>query len=199
MKRIMLIAAVVMVGVLLASCATGDSLAFDEGEPMLAGGPLQKDVWDENSSAAELTAGVAWEGRTALEIAQPYGNSFMVWHFSNLKPNEPVQVTLDVWVDAVANDSWVEFLWAPGLIPATAEGVDAIKTNPEKEGGFYYKWDSGGADMGIESEGWMTLTDNSQIADAEGNFSVGIWMGHWSSNPPVVNTYVDNLTVGTVQ
>jgi hypothetical protein len=121
----------------------------------------------------------------------------MVWHFTDLEPGAPVTVSVDVWVDAVANDSWVEFHWAPGLIPATAEGAEALAVNPEKEGGFFYKWDSGGADMGIESEGWTTLVDNSQVADADGNFTFGIWMGHWSSNPPVVTTYIDDLTVAS--
>jgi hypothetical protein len=197
MKKLMVFATILMTGLLVVSCATSTTLAFDEGEPMLADGPFLKDAWDESASAAELTAGVEHEGRTALEIAQPYGNSLMVWHFTDLEPNQPVLVSVDVWVDAIANDSWVEFHWAPGLIPATASGAEALAVNPEKEGGFQYKWDSGGADMGIESEGWMTLTDSSQVADAEGNLTVGIWMGHWSSKPAIVTTYIDNLTVAS--
>lgn len=199
MKRIMLVAVVVVGAVLLASCATGTELAFDEGEPMLADGPLLKDVWDDNASAAELTAGVEHEGRTALEIAQPYGNSLMVWHFTDLEPNAPVEVTMDVWIDTVANDTWIEFAWAPGLLPATEEGLAASRVNDAKEGGFQYKWDSGGADMGIESEGWLTLTDASQPADADGNFTISIWMGHWSGNPEVVYQYIDNLSVKTAE
>ncbi len=184
---------------LLASCATQLSLSFEEGESLLADGPVLKDVWDANAAAADVEAGVQWNGRTALEISQPYGNSFMVWHFTGFSPEEAVQVSIDLWIDAVANDSWVELHWAPGLIPATTEGLEAIRTNAEKEGGFYFKWDSGGVDMGATTDGWMTVVDDSQIADSQGNFTVGIWMGHWSNNPSVVPVYVDNLTVATAQ
>ena len=197
MKRIGKAAAVAAIALLLATCATSALLEFDEGEPQLADGPTLALEWDQNAATAQIEVGAVMGERTALEIRQPYGNSFMVWHFTGLAPSAPVAVTLDLWVDAFFNDTWVELLWAPGLIPATAAGLEAIRTNPEKEDGYFYRWDSNGDDMGTSTDGWVSLRNSDQVADEEGNFTVGLWVGHWSNNPVSVSLYLDNLSVAS--
>jgi hypothetical protein len=104
-------------------------------------------------------------------------------------------VTVDVWVDAVANESWLEVIGAPGLVPATAEGY--VQLSEASAEGSPVRWGSDGAGMGTTTDGWVTVTNDSMRADSEGNFTVGVSTGHWSNNPELVLMYVGSLTVAS--
>jgi hypothetical protein len=181
----------------LASCATSALLVFDEADPQIADGPTLALEWDQNAGTAEIGSGVEFEGRSALQINQPYGNSFVVWHFSGLSAGAPVAASIDLWIDAFYNDTWVEVHLAPGLIPATSSGLELMRAAAGEDRDYVLRWDSNGEDMGTSTEGWLTVSNAQQVADEEGDFTVGLWIGHWSNNPESVDIYVDNLSVRT--
>lgn len=189
------LAATLFVGVLFVGCATSTTVSFLEESPAISDGPTLFERWDDFAEAARLSAGVQAEGRTVLEIAQPYGNSLLVWHFTDLEPEQPVKVTIEVWVNATANESWFALLGAPGLAPANASGYGRLAG----EDGEHYlaRWGSDGAGLGTTTEGWAVVTDATMRADAAGNFTVGISTGHWSNNPELVLMYVSSLSVSS--
>jgi hypothetical protein len=177
----------------LSGCATSTTISFAGPSPRISDGPTMVESWDEFAAVAEIIFGLEVDGRSALEIAQPYGNTLLVWHFTELEPEEPVAVTIDVFVDAVANESWFEVVGGPGLIPANAVGYERLRGG--EDDGYLMRWGSDGAGMGTTTDGWATVTNDRMRADAAGNFTVGISTGHWSNNPEIVSMYVGNLTV----
>lgn len=157
---------------------------------------------------AEFTHGFEYQGVTGLRVTQDYGATIWSYNFSDLPPNTPIQMRIDLNLDTTENNSWVELFWGPGHYDAPQDVWDARGDDHKWEffgfKGWDRKWESGGFNaeegiIGTATEGWETYSDASKKSDGDGNFYVAIQVGHWSEFPPFIDQHFANLAVAPVE
>ena len=152
-------------------------------------------MWDDTIEIAELTPGTIETGVECIEASMYYGETALVWHFTGLTPNAPVEVEFDVLIDFFGASGYIEVAYMPGLQQAE------IAYDPREEFRKYsvYRWAAGEPQYPDSTNGWETVSYAERNADAEGNFSMVMIAGRITADPPVVMQYFTNPVARSVR
>lgn len=175
-----------------APAGSGDELAAAE---VILSARTTDVMWDDTIEIAEFTPGVIEAGVECIEASMYYGETALVWHFTGLTPDAPVEVEFDALIDFFGASGYIEVAYMPGLQQAE------IAYDPREEFREYsvYRWAAGEPQYPEATDGWETVTYAGRNADAHGNFSIIMIAGRITADPPVVAQYFTNPVARSVR
>lgn len=169
----------------------GIGAEFTASSVLMTAGP----DWGNAVKPAEFTPGIPFQGVESVEMVLPYGETTVAWNFDGFGPNEPLTVEFAVNFDLYASDTFLYLSFLPGRF--TAE--DGLQPRTEIKDAMTHKWvDSIGRFAGEPwpdaTDGWETIGADLE-ADANGEVTVTMVVGHYTENPPLVFCNLTNPVV----